>query len=208
MKLVEMVASRAGARRFGRENWLSECNVSVIPIEGKGQFPLYAGILERLGVHWFIFADFDFLREGCRKFFSGEGRCWEVAERDIRDLNDILNDVGLQERREGCKVRYLSDVSDEGLRVRIQGYLEMLGSRYDVYVMEGDLEQCYTDQCRMLVDSVSGHDAWRPSKRDLPLYLIYRVLPEGRDLFELVTVDQFTPLLCGVMRYFGLYSGE
>lgn len=205
--LVEMVASRAGARRLGRENWLSECNVSVIPIEGKGQFPLYAGILERLGVHWFIFADFDFLREGCRKFFSGEGRCWEVAERDIRDLNDILNDVGLQERREGCKVRYLSDVSDEGLRVRIQGCLETLG-RYDVYIMEGDLEQCYTDQCRMLIDSVSGHDAWHPSKRDRPLYLIYRVLPEGRDLFELVTVDQFTPLLCGVMRYFGLYSGE
>lgn len=205
--LVEMVASRAGARRLGRENWLSECNVSVIPIEGKGQFPLYAGILERLGVHWFIFADFDFLREGCRKFLSDEGRCGEIAGRDIRDLDEILNAIGLQEMREGCKVRYLSEVLDEGLRGRIRGCLETLG-RYDVYIMEGDLEQCYTDQCRMLIDSVSGHDAWHPSKRDRPLYLIYRVLPEGRDLFELVTVDQFTPLLCGVMRYFGLYSGE
>lgn len=206
--LVELVASRVGARCLGRESWLSECNVSVIPIEGKWQFPLYAGILERLGVHWFIFADFDFLREGCRKFLSGEGRCWEVAGRDIRDLDEILNAVGLQERREGCKVRYLSDVSDEGLRGRIRGYLEMLGSRYDVYVMEGDLEQCYTVQCRMLVDSVSGHDAWRPSKRDLPLYLIYRALPEGRDLFDLVVADRFMPLLCGVMRYFGLCSKE
>lgn len=201
--LLELVASWIGTG-LDQENWLSEHNVSVISVGGKGQFPLYAKILEALDIHWFILSDFDFLLDGCLKFLREEPRTDHIDSAVLSELHNILNSIGLQNKQHQPKVKYLDNVSDDTLKGKILRFLKTLGT-YDVFILEGDLEKCYTDRALTLFDSESGHTDWRPTKDEMPLYLIYRVLPDEVEFTELVKVENFKPLLQEVMRYFRLF---
>ena len=68
--LLTLIAEENSSTFNLSKNWLNENNISIIAVTGKVQFKLYVPILERLGINWFIVADFDFLHTGCKEFFS------------------------------------------------------------------------------------------------------------------------------------------
>lgn len=56
-------------RRITR-TWLSENNISIISVSGKGQFKSYVDILSSLNIKWYVMTDFDFLIDGWKNFVN------------------------------------------------------------------------------------------------------------------------------------------
>jgi AAA15 family ATPase/GTPase len=91
--LLTLIAEENSSTFNLSKNWLNENNISIIAVTGKEQFKLYVPILERLGINWFIVADFDFLHTGCNTFFNAPSISKPEFDPDMSILQKIMNDM-------------------------------------------------------------------------------------------------------------------
>lgn len=87
--VLEAVAKEYGKLAIeGNINWLNEQNISIISVGGKGNFLAYAKVLSKLGINWYLLADFDFLIKGIESFLKEQ-----FKNNDLKELLDELNAI-------------------------------------------------------------------------------------------------------------------
>jgi putative ATP-dependent endonuclease of the OLD family len=195
---------------FGSD-WLNEQNISVIAVGGKAEFWKYVKKLKELNLPTFVLADFDFFLRGLNDFFTGlhytqavhDGlnalksklhlNKYEISRKIIEQI-EIFKKAVEQEGikvdnkelnrviKEPFKAKRLQHFTTE-LQVEIKAYLKRL-ERINVFIMENELENYYTELCLQKTHGISG-------KEEKPIFIVSQLVNDKTSIVDLINCDEY-----------------
>jgi putative ATP-dependent endonuclease of the OLD family len=183
--VVEALASeyskhrRAEGVRIGH-SWLDSHNISVIKVGGKHEFHKYFRKLKELNIRCFILADFDFFLRELDQFFAKLGKNTKQYCDELNQLRQQMGDTNGVKRLVEIPEKHHADT---------RAYLSKLKPK-DVFIMERDLEGCFTAKCTGLLDG--AHRKF--GKEEKPIYIVTELVSESIGIAELIETAEFYSL--------------
>ncbi|MDG6250056.1 AAA family ATPase [Methanocalculus sp.] len=168
------------------ENWLNDCNISIIAVSGKTEFWKYAKKLNELAIDNYIAADFDFLFNGLNAFVNEIDADPKVKE----GVDKLKNIIGYQ--NEDNK-KNIDDIENPINREHVSSVIHWIKrfkfTNTRLYVLRGDLEYYYKTKAREQFNGIKG-------KEMRPIYLVSNLIDEETTIIDLIESDD----------YFGLFE--
>ncbi len=137
---IESVAIDLGKSLDISPHWLDENNISVLNCEGKYNFHKYTQILTGLNIKFYIIADFDFLQKGLSEYLTA----LNAEAKEISELNTLKSTVFIP----GTNIKKIAEITTEKSKAKIREYIGKLKKTFNIYIMEGELENLYKEKPR------------------------------------------------------------
>lgn len=202
------------------EHWINERNISVISVGGKSEFAKYANKLNELKITYYILADFDFLLRGLSEFFTIIKMAQKGIDA-LNSLKSQLelNTFKLPASIENYVDEFISKVEDEHLKVdrkALRKYIKLPFTakkicdfeddkqqlitefmrrlhKINLFILKGELENYYTDECRMSLPPNLG-------KEETPIYIVSEMLSEDKNICDLINTEEYFNLFNKVIQ--------
>ncbi|CAN5349579.1 ATP-dependent endonuclease [soil metagenome] len=215
--IVEAIAKFYGANvnpDLG-ENWLNECNVSVIAVGGKTEFWKYVKKLSELKIPVFVLADFDFFLRQLSEFFTGmdypkevhdelNGLRSKISAKKITLAKNILEHIKIfavsvliegvkadekqirSSLKEPFRLKRLNQFEEENAKAIIE-YLKRL-RKINLHILHNELEDYYTKYCHENCKGISG-------KEEKPIHIVSRLVTEENTIDKFINTDEYLDFL-------------
>ncbi|MHA4844524.1 ATP-dependent nuclease [Flavitalea antarctica] len=202
-------------------NWLNDKNMSVVSVGGKTEFWKYYKKLNELKIKSYVLADFDFFLRKFNEFLTHlKAKQENVNElnalksklglpdielkrkilEEIANFQTFLNKEGytIDEKelrsklKEPFKVKKLNQI-DTLHHKEIKALLDKYKA-LGIFILENELEDYYTEQCKKLTRGISG-------KEEKPIYIISQLVNDKTRIVDLIDCTEYIAFLDIVTAY-------
>lgn len=192
-------------------NWLNDLNISVISVGGKSEFSKYVKKLNQLEIPVFVLADFDFFLRGLSEYITCLDLKKFLAK-DLNAIKSKLsvNQIVFSKKVLEFITDFSNKISSEGFKVDekevrksikdnfrakkishmpveshtiIRNFLKLL-KKYNVFILENELEDYYTDLCKANIKNING-------KEERPIYIVSQLVNEHTPINSLIIETEF-----------------